>query len=50
MHNLLDGQVKAFLVGGDLVRDIPLYQKILAALLTGECSFSVPLCCKIVRT
>ncbi|XP_021891753.1 mitochondrial uncoupling protein 2 [Carica papaya] len=33
--------VKAFLVGGDLVRDIPLYQKILAALLTGAIAIAV---------
>ena len=32
----VNGQVKTFLVGGDYVGDIPLYQKILAALLTCE--------------
>lgn len=30
------GQVKTFLVGSDFVGDIPLYEKIFAALLTGE--------------
>ena len=40
MYSLIDDnfdhQVKTFLVGSDFIGDIPLYQKILAALLTGE--------------
>lgn len=30
------GQVKAFLVGSNVVRDVSLFSKILAALVTGE--------------
>lgn len=38
MHKMLVLQVKTLLFGSNFVEDIPLYQKILAALLTGKCS------------
>ena len=37
----ISGQVKTFLVGSDFIGDIPLYQKILAALLTGAIAIIV---------
>ncbi|KAF2535301.1 hypothetical protein F2Q70_00005481 [Brassica cretica] len=37
----IDHQVKTFLVGSDFIGDIPLYQKILAALLTGAIAIIV---------
>lgn len=44
---MLVEQVKSFLVGSDFVGDIPLYQKILAALLTGWCIWLLSECSKL---
>ncbi len=42
LHKLHVEQLKTYLVGGEFIGDIPLYHKVLAALLTGEYVWSLP--------